>query len=133
MKSISHLTNRLLPRMLSRHYRSALVNLSSNSITCPFRLISVYTGCKAYDDLFSQCVAQDLKKYKIDIVSCRPNIVSTAGTNNSRDPTAVTAEACAAGTLKALGRLEVTEGAFYHVVQTWISNLIPAEVIRRFG
>lgn len=54
------------------------------------KLLTVYEGTKAYDDVFSRGLNEDLRHTKIDVVSCRPCIVSTAATKNSTDFTACT-------------------------------------------
>lgn len=97
------------------------------------KLLAVYEGTKAYDDVFSRGLSEDLRHTKIDVVSCRPCIVSTAATKDSKDFTACSAESCALGTLKALGRVDHTEGSFYHVVQTWMIHILGNHLTRMFG
>jgi short-subunit dehydrogenase len=120
---MTHLTSRILPHFLERKSRSAIINLSSQSIDCPFKDLTVYTATKAYNDLFSRCLAEDyVSKYyfildKLDIISSRPCIVSTAGVNYTKDPLACSAKECARGTLKALGKQKKTAGHWTHSLQ----------------
>jgi NADP-dependent 3-hydroxy acid dehydrogenase YdfG len=59
IKSMTHLTARILPHLLERKSRSAIINLSSQGINCPFKDLTVYTATKAYNDLFSRCLSED--------------------------------------------------------------------------
>lgn len=59
VKAMTYLTNRVLPMMLERKHRSGIINLSSSSTMCPFKTIAVYTGTKAFNDLFSRCLSED--------------------------------------------------------------------------
>jgi hypothetical protein len=95
--------------------------------------LSLYTGAKAYDDVFSRCLTEECKNTTIDVVSSRPCLVSTAGTNNAKDFIACGVESCVLGTLRALGKISYTEGSFYHVVQSWIIILLGETLTRRFG
>lgn len=133
VNSITHLTHRLIGNMRKRTNRSAIVNLSSMSIIVPFQTLSVYAGTKAYDDVFSRALTEECSNSNIDVVSCRPCIVATPGTNNSTDFMACSAESCALGTLRALGKAKTTEGAFYHVVQTWFVQVVGETVARLLG
>jgi len=117
--------------MLERKaFKSGIINLSSHSITCPFKNLSVYTATKAYNDLFSRCLSEDYRSIslenidQIDVISCRPCIVSSAGTNYTSDAMSCTSEDCARGTLKALGKIDVTEGHWTHVLQSWSSTIL---------
>ena len=51
----------LIPPMLERDARSAIINISSQSILLPFRMVSVYTATKSYNDLLSRCIAQEYR------------------------------------------------------------------------
>lgn len=103
------------------------------SIAVPFRQLSVYCGTKAFDDVFSRVLSEEFVNTNIDVVSSRPAIVSTAGTNNSKDPMASSARSCVIGTLKALGRVKSTEGSFFHVVQSWFVSLVGETLARKLG
>lgn len=59
----------------------------------------------------------------IDILDCVPAIVSTAGTNNSKDPFACSAQNCVRWTLKALGKTDSTAGHWTHILQSWIVTI----------
>ncbi len=59
IKAMTHLTSKIMPHMLERKQKSAIVNLSSFSIRCPFSNLAIYTATKAYNDLFSRCLSED--------------------------------------------------------------------------
>ena len=106
-----------------KNKKCAIINLSSQSIAFSLIGLSVYTGTKAYNDHFSRCLSEDYKNV-IDIISCVPAIVSTAGTNYTKDPFSCTSEQCARWTLKALGKTNSTSGHWTHIFQFWLVNLI---------
>jgi 17beta-estradiol 17-dehydrogenase / very-long-chain 3-oxoacyl-CoA reductase len=59
IKAMTNLTSKIIPHMLERKQKSAIVNLSSFTIQCPFNGLAVYTATKAYNDLFSRCLSED--------------------------------------------------------------------------
>ena len=69
----------------------------------------------------------------IDILSCIPAIVSTAGTNHSKDPLACSSEQCARWTLKALGKTDYTYGHLTHIFQSWLSITMGESLSRWFA
>ena len=133
VNTIAHLTHRLISKMLLRKHRSGIINISSTATQLPVRTISVYAGGKSFDDIFSRSLSEDCVGTKIDVVSCRPAIVATAGTNYTNDPMASSAESCAIGTLKALGKVNITAGSFYHVVQNWFLQIIGESIAKKAG
>jgi len=50
------LSNWVIPRMLKREKRGAIINLSSVAGQYPLPYISVYSATKAYNDFFSQSI-----------------------------------------------------------------------------
>lgn len=56
---MTYMTQLLLPSMLERKSKSAIVNLSSLSVTIPMKYLSVYTATKGYNDLFSRILSQE--------------------------------------------------------------------------
>jgi 17beta-estradiol 17-dehydrogenase / very-long-chain 3-oxoacyl-CoA reductase len=119
--------------MFKRSFRSGIINLSSNSVLVPFPTLSVYSGTKAFDDVFSRCLTEDCKNTNIDVVSSRPNLVSTNATNHNKVLMACSPESTALGTLKALGKSSFTEGSFFHVFQTWFVYIMGEHIGRIFG
>ena len=70
---------------------------------------------------------------KIDVISSRPCIVSTAGTNYSKDWTACSAEDCARGTLKSLGKCKITAGHWTHSFQSAVASILGETITRWVG
>ena len=63
---MAFMTQKLIPLFLERKQRCALINLSSQSVALTLKTLSVYTGTKAFNALFSQCLSQDyLGSYNI--------------------------------------------------------------------
>ena len=56
---MAFMTQKLIPLFLERKQRCALINLSSQSVALTLKTLSVYTGTKAFNALFSQCLTQD--------------------------------------------------------------------------
>jgi short-subunit dehydrogenase len=73
---ISLLTHELLPKMLKRELRSAIINLSSVAGENPIPHISGYSASKAYGDFLSQALELEYSQ-KIDILSVRPMYVES--------------------------------------------------------
>lgn len=71
MTIMSHL---MIPIMLKREKRSAIINLSSVAAENPIPFISTYSASKAYNDFFSQSIQMEYA-HKIDILSLRPMYV----------------------------------------------------------
>jgi 17beta-estradiol 17-dehydrogenase / very-long-chain 3-oxoacyl-CoA reductase len=70
------MTHWLVPKMLKREKRSAIVNLSSVAGEYPLPFISVYSATKAYNDFFSQSIEMEYSQ-KIDILSVKPLYVES--------------------------------------------------------
>ena len=56
---MAFMTQKLIPLFLERKQKCALINLSSQSVALSLKTLSVYTGTKAFNALFSQCLSQD--------------------------------------------------------------------------
>ena len=56
---MTFMTQKILPLFLERKQRCAIINISSKSIDLTLKNLSVYSGTKAYNALFSLCLAQD--------------------------------------------------------------------------
>lgn len=127
---MTYLCHKIVPMLLERKQKKcAIINLSSQSVAFALKSLSVYTATKAYNDLFSRCLSEDYNNV-IDILDCVPAIVSTAGTNYTKDPFSCTSEQCARWTLKALGKTKSTPGHWTHIFQFWFVSLIGEDIAR---
>jgi short-subunit dehydrogenase len=119
----THLTNKLLPKLLNRPKKSGIINISSTFIYIPMYSMALYCASKAYNDVFSRSLSTNHKD-KLDIVSIRPAIVTTAASGFFKDFSSVSPELCARGSLKALGVTNVSNGHWYQVMQGWVFPII---------
>ena len=67
------------------------------------------------------------------MIDCVPAIVSTAGTNYTKDPMSCTSEGCAHWTLKALGKTDATAGHWLHIVQGWLTLMVGSTLTTWLG
>ena len=51
--------SKVIPLFLERKKKCAIINLSSQSIFYKLKTLSVYTATKAFNSIFSECLAQD--------------------------------------------------------------------------
>lgn len=70
--------------MLERKNKSAIINLSSQSIQCPYKDLTVYTATKAYNDLFSRCLNEDYPC--INVLKQKRQILFQVGPALSQQP-----------------------------------------------
>ena len=84
---ITMLCYRIIPFMLKRseqnRRRSGIINLASFLGEYPAGFVQLYSATKAFDDYLSRSLHFEYSD-KIDILSLRPNHVSTNLTNNSK-------------------------------------------------
>ena len=59
IESMTYLTHKMIPIFKERRKKSAIINLSSQSVAFTLKGLSVYTATKAYNDHFSRCLSQD--------------------------------------------------------------------------
>ncbi len=56
--AMTMMTHCMLPKMLNRKHRSAIINVSSFSAEHPIPYISTYSSTKVYNDFFSRAIEQ---------------------------------------------------------------------------
>ena len=74
---ITLLTRKLLPGLLKRKERSAIINLSSLASNRPVPYMGLYSATKIFDDYLSRALALEYAG-KLDVISLRPSFVKTA-------------------------------------------------------
>jgi hypothetical protein len=62
------LTHRIIPHMLKRNQKSAIINLSSQAAEMTIKRQALFCGTKRYIDYFSRSLAEEFRN-KIDILS----------------------------------------------------------------
>ena len=119
------LSKKLIPTMLNRSKRSAVINVGSFAGTSPIPYFGVYSATKAFNDYFSQGLSYEMKK-KIDILSLLPMYVETklSGQKLGQEGT-VSVQQCVDGCLRDLGRTNVTFGHWMHKLQAYIASWVP--------
>ncbi|CAG9335064.1 unnamed protein product [Blepharisma stoltei] len=112
------LTRLLLPKLLERKQRSAIINMSSVSAHIGFPYSTVYAATKSYIRIFSASLREEIKE-KIDVLVVSPEGVSTNMTKKPVGGDIVRPEDCVIGALKELGRRIETFGAPRHTWNGW--------------
>ena len=97
--------------------RSAIINLSSSTALTPLEYSANYCSTKIYDDMFTQTVAIEYRNEPVDFLSVRPFLVTTTMTRGQNTLLHVTANHCAQGSLRDLGRYTVSYGHWWHRIQ----------------
>jgi len=112
------LTRLLLPKLLSRKKRSAIINLSSLAAVIPVPNEALYSASKAFCDYLSRSLA--ICYPSLDIISVKPGSVSSQ-MNNYRptDQYTISAKELVLSALKNLGKTPETPGHFKHQFMTW--------------
>ena len=107
------LTRKLLPKMLMRIKRSAVITVSSVGGVGTHKFISYYSGCKAYLDMFSRAL-QIQYGDKIDFFSFRSGPVSTRAMGFTKTFWFISAEAAAHASLERMGCMSYSYGHWKH-------------------
>lgn len=116
------LTRRLIPQMLKRPERSAIINMSSITGVYPTPWIATYSATKAYVDFFTRAIEKDVS-HKIDVLSVRPSAVSTAMIRNPKlGGGVITGDHVAKSVLSKIGRVTYTHGHWQHEVAGWTNR-----------
>lgn len=115
INALTYLTRMVIPEMLKRPTRSAIIGVSSSFTGASMINTSLYTATKSYMDALLRCLHYELKDKCIDVLNCLTGEVTTQ--NNQfkniwhNDPnTAVK------GQLSALGRDRETAGTLRHAI-----------------
>ena len=66
----------LLPKLLSRESRSAMINVSSVAAYNPGGSVPVYCATKSYNFVLSECM-RDAYSEKLDVLTVTPSSVKT--------------------------------------------------------
>ena len=113
----------LVPKMLERESRSAVVNVSSVIHFTPMGNLVMYSATKSYNYIFSQNLALSYPK-KIDVLTVTP-----AGTKSQmysgRYSFSITAEAHGKSVIDQLGWVTETRGNYVHAIAPYLKALPP--------
>lgn len=110
-----YLTRNLVPRMLKREKRSAVIFTTAFCAGYPHPGLATYAGTKRFNDHFARSLAYE-NPHKIDFLSFKPSLVKT-GMNTFKVSFAVLSPRQAVnGILDKLGYEISSEGSWHHVV-----------------
>ena len=127
------LTRLLAPYMMNRTTRSLIINLSSLTGKRPVPIRGAYGATKAYNDILARSLSMELES-KIDVVSLKPNYVSTDLTKMKVGGTVVSAKVEVEATLRDVGYQKETAGHWKHDVLEFIyTNIVPDSVVRKIA
>lgn len=124
------LTRKIVPKMLTRRKKSAIINISSLISMKPCPYIAVFAASKAFVDSFSKGISLEgnINK-KIDVLSLKVFQISTNMINKSKGFWILDPLECAQSCLKNLGYETSTFGHWKHELMNWIYNFLP-EILR---
>jgi 17beta-estradiol 17-dehydrogenase / very-long-chain 3-oxoacyl-CoA reductase len=119
------ITRALLPQLLARSSKSAIINTSSigGSIPAPFN--TVYSSTKVFHDFFSRALSYEYPN--LDIMSCKPATVLTKMMDVKDAPGGITVEEYVTVTLGQLGHVNQTFGHWKHRVLKSIMHSLPEQ------
>ena len=106
------ITSMTAEKMNKREKGGAIINISSYSCVSPMPYMATYAATKGFNDVFSRSCSKEQKN--IDILSVRAMKVISGKVKEKRSFTVVTSRECAQGSLKYLGKENVTAGALNH-------------------
>jgi len=74
---LTFMTWLVVPKMMGRKKRSAIINISSTFTTTTFPYFGMYIGTKGYMNSLMDCLHDELKAQKIDVLTCLTGEVKT--------------------------------------------------------
>ena len=108
------LTRKLVPQLLSRSSRSAIINISSQFGVRPTPYMIPYGCSTSFLDLFTQSVQKEIG-HKVDVVSCTPYLLKTnIMFNKEYSGDSISPEQCAKSIIDSLGYDSRTAGHWKH-------------------
>ena len=108
------MTNFLLPRLLARENRSAIIDVSSVIIYFTSVSLPMYCATKNFNFSLSKCIA-DAYRDKIDVLCVTPHSVKSQ-MNSGRYLYSLSAERHGKAVIDKLGWTEVTRGPLLHAL-----------------
>lgn len=128
------ITRCIVPTMLKREKKSAIINLSSFCASRPLPYASVYGSTKIFDDFMARSLAIEYEN-KIDCLALRPNWVSTKlSTKRLNNFDVISSNKCVVDALKELGYEKVTAGNWIHSMLEWfIGTFAPDYIVKIAG
>ena len=126
---MTFLTYWLVPLLLEREKRSAIINVSSVAGENAVPFISIYSATKAYNDFFSQAVQMEYAD-KIDTLSLKPMYVESNMSKLEKSCTVASRNQCARAALNCLGLDYETNGYYMHRFLSYLTSFLPTPILR---
>jgi len=124
MLSHTLMTRAILPKMLSRKQRSAVINVSSFAAELKPPKVHLYSSTKAYIKYLSLGLTQEYPN--IDFLAFKPNMISTKLTGYPTPLGIVVSQKDAVSSaLGALGKVEESYGYWRHRMTAWGVLILP--------
>lgn len=115
-----YLIKALLPKLLAREKRSAILITSSGLGSLPVPGIMTYSAAKSFSSFLGEALHIELKD-KVDVISFQCGEVHTKLLGSSRKGfSVISTERATGGSLRDLGSRSVTHGAFAHEVSMFM-------------
>ena len=127
LNAVTYMSMILLPRLLQRTHRSAVVNLTSKLGFLRMGDFGVYGGCKNYLTVLTQAM-QDCYAADLDVMLVVPGSVKSL-CNPGTMPNSVPTEAHSRTVLNHLGWHAQTRGSWQHAASWWIQNDAPVSFL----
>jgi len=131
------LSHQVIPRMLQRYHKSAIVVVGGENAKQPIPGMSVSSGCKAFLKNFSIAASVEYEE-KIDIFTVQPFGVRKQQVQDENAPQqshsvfVIDSERFAKSTLRQLGHERTSSGDWIHQFLSWCYSLLPSEVALQF-
>ena len=122
-----YLLKQLLPQLLSRPHRSAVIFTSSIAAHRSLPGLIPYSSAKSAVTFLSTALSFELPT--LDFLSYNPGEVQTNSVRLQASGKVVTAKSSVAACLRDLGREEVTNGCARHELMAWFTVKLPGVVL----
>lgn len=119
------LTHMVLPKMIEKK-SGVIVNISSIVACHPHPFIAIYTASKAFVDLFSRSIHEEVKSYGITVQSVLPSFISTKLIGNARPRKLIPkAYEFVGSAIKTVGVSHRTYGYWSHALLAYLIDYVP--------
>ncbi|CAD5112715.1 DgyrCDS1933 [Dimorphilus gyrociliatus] len=119
------LTHMVLPKMIEKK-SGVIVNISSIVACHPHPFIAIYTASKAFVDLFSRSIREEVKSYGITVQTVLPSFISTKLIGNARPRRLIPkAYEYVGSAIKTVGNESRTYGYWSHALLAYLIDYVP--------
>lgn len=120
------MTQLLLPKLLTRESRSAVINISSRSAFSHSAFTPLYCATKAYNLALSKCMqdAYSSQSDKLDVMTVTPHAVKTA-LQPGHQVFTISAQRHGKAVVNQLGYQTQTRGSVWHAIQEYSAYVPP--------